>query len=289
MKTKERKVRFFLYTKDDEKNREEFHIDSLGTSKFNPKIPTRILTFGWLSESRHPKITKFYKALFQNGLNQSYNLITVDWGVYAHTYNYYTARVNTPKAGKKLGAFLNKLHEHTNFSYNDVHMYGHSLGAHVNGIAAKHLKRGTINTIVGLDPALPLFDPDDTKNRLTSKDALYVETIHTNDILGFSIPIGMASFFPNGGTTQPFCDFDPTGSCSHSLAVDYFVEALSKGRDNDFFTVKCKDLQSLLNKNCQFDESIRLGSPDNFHKARGIYYLKTRKKAPFAAGNIYNK
>lgn len=284
-------MKFFLYTQFDDQGKEELNIDSLGTSKFNPQIPTRILTFGWLSGSRHPKIPKFYKALFENGLNDSFNLITVDWGAYARTYNYYAARVNTPKAGKELGVFLNKLHLQKNVSFNDIHMYGHSLGAHVNGIAAKHIKHGKINTIIGLDPALPLFNPDDMQNRLTAHDALYVETIQTSDILGFSIPIGTASFFPNGGTTQPFCDFDPTGSCSHSMAVDYFVEALSKGKDNDFFTVRCKDLQSLLKKNCRNDDNanIRLGSPDNFHKARGIYYLKTRKKAPFAAGNIYLK
>lgn len=53
--------------------------------------------------------------------------------------------------------------------------------------------------IVGLDPASPLFKYDDVDGRLAETDASYVEVIHTcAGTLGFSKPIGMASFYPNG-------------------------------------------------------------------------------------------
>ena len=38
-----------------------------------------------------------------------------------------------------------------------VNIAGHSLGAHIAGIAGKRVLLGRINTIFGLDPALPLF------------------------------------------------------------------------------------------------------------------------------------
>lgn len=52
---------------------------------------------------------------------------------------------------------------------------------------------------VGLDPASPRFDYNDVNGRLAESDASYVEVIHTcAGTLGFSQPIGMASFYPNG-------------------------------------------------------------------------------------------
>lgn len=59
--------------------------------------------------------------------------------------------------------------------------------------------RGKLAKIVGLDPALPFFRYNDLDGRLAETDAFYVEVIHTcAGKLGFSKPIGMASFFPNG-------------------------------------------------------------------------------------------
>lgn len=65
------------------------------------------------------------------------------------------------------------------------------------------IKKGKINKIVGLDPASPFFKYNDVTDRLADTDALYVEVIHTcAGTLGFSQPIGHASFFPNGGRAQ---------------------------------------------------------------------------------------
>lgn len=38
----------------------------------------------------------------------------------------------------------------------DVVLIGHSLGAHIVGIAAKRIQSGRVPIIVGLDPAFPL-------------------------------------------------------------------------------------------------------------------------------------
>lgn len=72
------------------------------------------------------------------------------------------------------------------------------------------MKRGKLNTIIGLDPAGPLFDVREPEERIAVGDAEYVECIHTNGgILGVGFGIGAnicdADFFPNGGSTQPGC------------------------------------------------------------------------------------
>lgn len=71
----------------------------------------------------------------------------------------------------------------------------------------------------------PLFSVRDPDGRIDSRDANYVECIHTNGptllLLGAGIgaPIGHADFFPNGGDSQPGCF---TNTCSHSRAVDFY-------------------------------------------------------------------
>lgn len=94
------------------------------------------------------------------------------------------------------------------------------------GIAGKRVTRGRINTIIGLDPAGPLFSVNTPSERLDSNDALYVEAIHTNGgALGSGIgaPIALTDFFPNGGSVQPGCITNP---CSHLRAVDLYSESI---------------------------------------------------------------
>lgn len=63
---------------------------------------------------------------------------------------------------------------------------------------------GRLSKIVALDPALPLFGRSQSHERLDVSDAEYVEIVHTNaGYLGFTRPLGHASFYPNGGTSQP--------------------------------------------------------------------------------------
>jgi Lipase len=55
------------------------------------------------------------------------------------------------------------------------------------------VKRGRINTIIGLDPAGPLFYIRHPEGRLDIGDAEYVEAIHTNGrATGIGFPIGHA-------------------------------------------------------------------------------------------------
>lgn len=66
------------------------------------------------------------------------------------------------------------------------------------GIAGKLVRRGRFNTIIGLDPAGPLFSVNTPAERLAVGDADYVEAIHTNGGAfgsGIGAPIANADFF----------------------------------------------------------------------------------------------
>lgn len=92
-------------------------------------------------------------------------------------------------------------------------MIGHSLGAHICGVAADEFKKITsawrITRITGLDPAQPCFTNSSLSLDVT--DAPFVDIIHTNGQLmsrlglGLPQPIGHVDFYPNGGKAQPGC------------------------------------------------------------------------------------
>lgn len=52
-----------------------------------------------------------------------------------------------------LARFIDFLHLHGFVDFSKILITGHSLGAHVAGIAGKRVTRGRINTIIGMDPA----------------------------------------------------------------------------------------------------------------------------------------
>ena len=66
------------------------------------------------------------------------------------------------------------------------------------------------DVLSGLDPAGPGFGYDnDTRLRLDSSDAVYVDVIHTNiDAvfeLGLGVRTGHVDIYPNKGARQPGC------------------------------------------------------------------------------------
>lgn len=60
----------------------------------------------------------------------------------------------------------------------DVHIIGHSLGAHTAGYAGERIEG--LGRITGLDPAEPYFQGMPGKVRLDTTDAKLVDVIHTD-------------------------------------------------------------------------------------------------------------
>lgn len=115
------------------------------------------------------------------------------------------------QVGTYLAQLLGFLEREGDLNYDDVHLLGHSLGAHIAGITGYRLS-GKVGRITGMDPARPDFEAPllkDAKDRLDPTDAKFVDVIHTcAGTVGFSRPIGHVDFYPNGGSfRQPGCPF----------------------------------------------------------------------------------
>lgn len=213
-----------------------------------------------------------------------FNVFIIDWGKLAITPNYIAARKSVNDVGHVVGQFIDFLNEKVHVPFSSVNVIGHSLGAHVAGISGKRVTRGKVESIVGLDPALPLFSITESETRIHHTDAVYVETIHTDmGRLGFDEPLGHASFFPNWGKKQPGCGIDLTGGCSHQRSVLLYSESIANPRG--FYATKCHDFETIQKQKCTWVSSnVAMGGEPVFKNIHGLFYLTTNDASPFGQG-----
>lgn len=196
---------------------------SITSSNFNPLNPTRFLVHGWNQDRQSDILVKVRNSYLSVG---AFNVISVDWGKGASTINYITARYLVEPVGSVTSQMIDTLVQTSEVPLDSINVIGHSLGAHIAGVVGKR-QNGRLNTIVGLDPAGPLFSSGNS-DILKREDAQYVETVGTNvGLLGISTPLGTANFYPNGGMIQPGCGFDLFGACAHARSWQYFAESIS--------------------------------------------------------------
>lgn len=253
---------------------------ALKSSNFNSSRPTRVVIHGWMNDCNSPVNVGTIPALVQSS---DCNVICVDWGSSAKNPIYPIARYAVESTGVLVAKHFDFLHEEGGMDFSDLWCIGHSLGAHVCGYAGKNVALGKIDVIFGLDTALPLFYYTDKTTRLSSDDANYVESIHTNGgKLGFLDPIGHNAFFPNGGKSQPGCSIlDITGYCSHELAHTYFAESRVH---NSFLTYSCSSADNAVKNNCGSTySSTRMGSEANYGTS-GYYYVPVKKSPLYGYG-----
>ncbi|KAJ2948160.1 hypothetical protein O0L34_g9968 [Tuta absoluta] len=280
-------VEFRLFTRNNPFEYQVININdsaSLHNSLFNFNNKVKLLTHGWLNHGSSPMPESIKEAY----LNVSdINIIVVDWGIAANV-NYILASYNVAMVGMILTQFLNFLIEE-GVSMDDMHLIGHSLGAHVVGIAGAFVKKGPIDTITGLDPAFPLFTYGNKDARLDKHDARHVEVIHTcGGYLGFKSPLGHIDFYPNGGTRQPGCGYDIRGLCAHNRAHMFFSESIVSVVP--FTAVRCESYDELYyTGTCKgTGETLLMGGFDIHYGKDGVYYLKTNAQSPYALGDPEN-
>ncbi|XP_062555874.1 pancreatic triacylglycerol lipase-like [Armigeres subalbatus] len=255
--------------------------DSLLSSNFNPTHPTRFTIHGWVSGEEanlHGLIRENLLAL------GDFNVINVDWGAGAQTINYVQARNRVGPVGEMVSRFIDMIVTTGGASLDDISVTGSSLGAHCAGNAGK-FQQGRINTIIGMDPAGPLFSvgqPD----IMHQSDGQYVEAIYTNaGVLGFNLPLGDANFYPNGGRSQPGCGIDISGNCAHTRAHQYYAESI--GSPLGFVGQRCASHEEITAGTCTESgpNALMGGEPSNYGKGvTGFYHLITNAQSPFAMG-----
>lgn len=124
-----------------------------------------------------------------------YNIIVVDWGKLSSpnpkdsifsplSYPIIVTR-NVPTVYNRVAEFIQFLVNENYTSLENIHLVGHSLGAHISGGAGHVIGNNPENEghslarISGLDPAGPLFQGIKVQRRLASKDAQFVDIYHT--------------------------------------------------------------------------------------------------------------
>jgi pancreatic triacylglycerol lipase len=240
----------------------------------------RFITHGWNNNFASEVNTMIRTAYMNRG---DFNVIVVDWGVGANTINYIAAANRIQQVGPVIAQFCDFLAVSVGVNYEHIYLIGHSLGAHASGVAGKTTSRGRIHTIFGLDPAGPLFHMDRPRERIDASDARYVENIITNGgTLGFFEPIGVSSFYPNWGNSQPGCGLDLSGACAHGRAYEYFAESLSSA--SGFMSTQCINHAEIVNRRCTSSgPRVQMGGePSNWGRASGIYWVQTNSATPFS-------
>lgn len=250
---------------------------SIETSHFDKTLATRILIHDWSDSYKDEMTTEITKAWLSKG---PHNIIAVDWPP-ARNPNYAQPRAAVREVGQGVANIIKCLRKKFGMSMSTLHVIGHGMGAHIAGRAAKIMgNKIKINTIIGLDPACQLFHCDDPFTRLNSKDAQYVEVVHTNGaFFGFSRPIGTADFYVDGGMAQKSCTGPSRDSCSHKLAYTYYAEAITL---RNFGTFKCTEYRKAISKNCgEKVSNAPLAGSKNRRNARGTYYVPVLSKPPY--------
>lgn len=181
-----------------------------------------------------------------------------------------------------------------------IYGIGHSLGAHVMGVAGRESK--ALSRITGLDPAGPCFEKVANSPTLNPGDASFVDVIHTDGYdskldpsewffpvnhYGSLIPIGHLDFYPNFGYHQPGAGtFTVAGS--HLRALELFGWSITNpGR---FLTA------DVLAEKPDFDEPVEKFIAGQYQVEMGFYadrshlppanastlfYLKTNSQTPW--------
>lgn len=242
---------------------------SVRNSNYVASRGLKVVVHGWNSNGNsqiNPTITS---ALLAQG---NFNVIVVDWRNLANS-NYPTAAAGVPSVGQHLGNFIQWLFNTGGGNWNNIHLIGFSLGAHIVGNAGRQVGGRPIR-VTGLDPAGPLWA--NNANALNRNAGTYVEAIHTDGgILGIFNPIGHADFYPNGGRNpMPGC---AVNTCSHSRAWEFFASSV---RTNHFIGRRCINLNQAQNVQCT-GSTFNMGNNILSKRGNGLFGLRTGASWPF--------
>ncbi|XP_043465079.1 pancreatic triacylglycerol lipase-like isoform X1 [Leptopilina heterotoma] len=269
-------TRFILYTNENPNEGQVLIASkdkSIKRSNFDAEKKTKFIIHGFIDTPLSNWVKEMRNELLKHG---DYNVIIVDWA--GGSLPLYTqATANTRLVGLEIANLVKHLQVNYGLDMSEVHLIGHSLGAHTAGYAGEKLG-GAIGRITGLDPAEPYFQGMPSHLRLDYTDAQLVDVIHTDGksilFLGFpgygmSQPCGHLDFYPNNGKEQPGCtDLSETTpslpltliregleeasrvlvACNHVRAIKLFIESINS--KCQYVAHECGSYSSFLKGEC---------------------------------------
>ncbi|BFZ16416.1 hypothetical protein BsWGS_19455 [Bradybaena similaris] len=310
-------LRFRLYTRANPTSADILHFgsrSSIYASHFNGQLPVKLIVHGFLQNAGMEYLADMTSALLNK---TAMNVIVVNWGDGAG-FPYARAVANTRVVGAAMARLIGNMLAMEGTTARQVHIIGHSLGAHAAGYTGAVIP--DLGRITGLDPAQPRFSGFDETVRLDPTDARFVDVIHTDalpydTVRGYGIiePIGHVDFYPNGGHDQTGCYEDSsvlgfvgdvvenglttaeTGlTCNHERSRELFTSSIllsSTESSCSFLAYPCQSEDSFMRGECLncgnrpcpimgFDASGSFGS-------RGVFYLKTTGSSPFCGHHYF--
>jgi len=196
-----------------------------------------------MGNGRTDAITKMRKTLLDVG---DFNVIQLDWSTGAKT-TYEIATANTRLIGSVAAEFVKFLEKNSGADRKNFHVIGHSLGAHVAGYIGEKLE-GKLGRISGVDPAGPFFYRTRPAVRLDPTDALLVDNIHTDAVLGTIQAMGHVDYYPNGGKKQPNCS---NNICNHALSWEMYTNTINKNSECQYKAFPCESYKKFKDGKCK--------------------------------------
>ncbi|XP_026483832.2 phospholipase A1-like [Vanessa tameamea] len=293
------KLRFYF---DSFNNFTEFSISEAHkiflTSWYKPQHGTVIFAHGFTGKPTGPAITEVITTYLDQGES---NVVLLNWDYLASAptsslvNSYFNwAAPNARQLGVDLvDAFISLADAGLNL--NETHLIGHSLGAHIWGIAGSNMmsKGIVLPRITGLDPAAAGFEKKRTQ-KLDTSSAAFVDIIHTDfSKYGMRTSTGTVDFWPNfkmgPAVKQPGCPHHPTPMfsrddlCSHNRSWQLLVDAIKY--PGALIGSYARNYRTWKNYSKAEREAVtlHLGKYDkNLHP--GNYYLVTRSESPYGLG-----
>ncbi|KAI8119723.1 Vitellogenin-1 [Lucilia cuprina] len=246
----------------------------LESSNFNMSKKLVVFVRGWKS-STGESVETLRKAFH---CRDEHNFVFLDSANYIDTLYSWSA-LNTEAIGEYVALGLTKLLD--KYPVENIHLIGHSLGAHIVGYAGRYFSQytnQTINHITGLDPANPCFNEGEVLYGIQRRDADFIDIIHSNPgALGKKEPIGDADFYPEGlAPIKPGCY---SLGCSHSRSWMYYAESVYPLNEYNFMGTRCNSLKKKEDGFCN-GSSYPMGLAVPFF-LRGNYFFSVNKVEPF--------
>ncbi|RUS88835.1 hypothetical protein EGW08_003380, partial [Elysia chlorotica] len=278
-------------------------LDSVTNSTFDPTKPTKVIIHGFFN-SANLWVVDMKDAILKKA---DMNVMTVNWEKGAAPPDYNQAVANVRLVARQAHLVLSQM-VRAGARLKDIHVIGHSLGAHMAGKIGKLLD-DKLGRISGLDPAEPDYQCLPKIIRLDETDAMFVDVVHTNGApfseggAGLIQQSGHIDFYVNGGKTQPGCPNGLGGafsalftveaagdavSCSHARSHDLYTESILS--DCSFKAFPCLSHEDYLSGRCVTcgpGGCGIMGYHADQSQARGSMFLQTNGKPPFCGHQYF--
>uniref|UniRef100_A0A2S2QCC7 Pancreatic lipase-related protein 1 n=1 Tax=Sipha flava TaxID=143950 RepID=A0A2S2QCC7_9HEMI len=264
-------------------------------SVWKKDLPLKLVTHGWLPENFLDEVNGVFsiKKIYAVKHSKKYNVLSLDWKKFAGTILYCSASSKCSDVGTALAYILIQLVANKLINPSDVHLIGHSLGAHVIGNCGNvffELMKKKVARITGLDPAGYRFESSGSclkpLRSLNKDDADYVDVMHTSSyVTGHTHLLGTSDYFPNNGGSQPGCrnviafpGF--TLICDHSRAYLFYRESIDN--ENSFKSLECDSWELFTSNKCAHNNINNMGHHSSPKITGTKFYLHTNAEAPFS-------